>query len=621
MQAISSIRLRLLGRFAAFPARAPGQSLSISSRKGCALLAYLAMQPEPTLTREQLATLLWGDRFDTQARQSLRQCLLSLRRDLEQAAPDMLAVDGELVGLNMQAFSTDAGEFAALAEEGGDPERALVLYRGEFLAGFSLDVEPFDDWVRGERTRFAGIAARLLELQAEQSDERGDGEQALRACGRLLAIDPLRGDWQRLELKLTARYRGRDTAMARANALIALLRSELDADPEPATAALISDIKRGAIAPAPQIPTPKPVMLAPRDTGSAIVAVPVPLAPEPAAEARAGAQLEPEPTAAAPDWRSKIISTWPLAALACVVALAILVSRLWLLAPSQPVSASADRQSGQVQPTTIDVLMAKGVAAFVRGHTSQNLTEAMAAFTEAHKRDGERLDAMVGIAAVSTSLVMNLMIAEPAPYLEQAESLLQRALRKKPDDVTALYQLGRLHLARAQHEAASSVLARALERAQVDPPRPASVPLLRTLTPTLPYVHAMFGHALVRSSRAADGIAHIRYAIQQGTSTRLVGDWYLFAGEAELELGQTGAAIEWLLRAIAVLPSGDPRVHRALAATYALRGDDADAAKHAAEFRRTVPAARIASHGKEYPVRLREGLSLALALPSPIKRP
>src|SRR5262245_31529145 len=108
MQAISRVRLQLFGRFAAVPARAPSQSLSIPSRKGCALLAYLAMQPEPTATREQLARLLWGDRFDTQARQNLRQCLLSLRRDLETAAPALLVFDGEHVGLNAQAFSTDA---------------------------------------------------------------------------------------------------------------------------------------------------------------------------------------------------------------------------------------------------------------------------------------------------------------------------------------------------------------------------------------------------------------------------------------------------------------------------------------------------------------------------------
>jgi DNA-binding SARP family transcriptional activator len=260
--------LHLLGRFAAFPVRTSDQPLSIPSRKGRALLAYVAMQSEPTVTREQLATLLWGDRFDTQARQSLRQCLLSLRKQLEPVAPGLLLLNGDLVGLNAQLFSTDAHEFAALAEEAVGPERALVLYRGEFLADLSLDVEPFDDWVREERARLTAIAARLLELQAEQSDECGQGERGLRACERLLAIDPLREDWQRLALKLTARYRGRDPAMARANTLIALLHREIHADPEPATISFIADIKRGAIAPAWQMRRPKPIALTPRGADS-----------------------------------------------------------------------------------------------------------------------------------------------------------------------------------------------------------------------------------------------------------------------------------------------------------------------------------------------------------------
>src|SRR5262245_13655703 len=184
MQAIPDLRLHLLGRFAAFPTRAPDQPLSISSRKGCALLAYLAMQSSPMLKREQLATLLWGDRFDKQARQSLRQSILALRQQLEPVAPGLLVLDGELVGLDTELFSMDARDFAALAEQRGDPERALGLYRGELLAGFDLDVEPFDGWVRVERSRFAAIAARLLEMQAQEFDKRGDGEQALRACER-----------------------------------------------------------------------------------------------------------------------------------------------------------------------------------------------------------------------------------------------------------------------------------------------------------------------------------------------------------------------------------------------------------------------------------------------------
>ena len=341
MQAISGISLHLLGRFAAFPARTPDQPLTISSRKGRALLAYVAMQPEPMLTREQLATLLWGDRFDTQARHSLRQCLLSLRKQLESVAPGLLVLNGELVGLKTQLFSTDTHEFTALAEEAADLERALLLYRGEFLAGFSLNVEPFDDWVRGERARLTAIAARLLELQAQQSDECGHGEQALRACERLLAIDPLREDWQRLALKVTARYRGRDPAMARASELIALLRRELDADPEPATGAFIEDIKRGAIAPVWQMRRPKPIVLARCNAESAHVAASAPLAPNPAADALPGAEATFEP-AAATDWRSKILHTGPLAALACVVALAISILSFWLPALSQLVSTSTD---------------------------------------------------------------------------------------------------------------------------------------------------------------------------------------------------------------------------------------------------------------------------------------
>ena len=129
------------------------------------------------------------------------------------------------------------------------------------------------------------------------------------------------------------------------------------------------------------------------------------------------------------------------------------------------------------------------------------------------------------------------------------------------------------------------------------------------------------GHTLVRSGRATEGIVHIRRAIQLRPYGPAIGVWYVFAGEAELELGQTGAALEWLMRALAVLPSGDAPVHQALAATYAWRGDHANAAKHAVELRRILPEARIAGLCKQYPVRLREGLLLALELSNPNKQP
>jgi DNA-binding SARP family transcriptional activator len=77
--------LQLFGSFAIEAQGARAIPLAVTSRRGRALIAYLAMQPRYRASRQRLATLLWGDSGDAQARQSLRQCIASLRRDLRRA--------------------------------------------------------------------------------------------------------------------------------------------------------------------------------------------------------------------------------------------------------------------------------------------------------------------------------------------------------------------------------------------------------------------------------------------------------------------------------------------------------------------------------------------------------
>ncbi len=91
------IKLELLGGFAINVAGNPPTPIRISPKKGRALLAYLAMHPQRSGSREQLATLFWGDRFDRQARQSLRQCLRWLHRDLARTEPALLYSDGNKI--------------------------------------------------------------------------------------------------------------------------------------------------------------------------------------------------------------------------------------------------------------------------------------------------------------------------------------------------------------------------------------------------------------------------------------------------------------------------------------------------------------------------------------------
>ena len=57
-----------------------GSELPLPTRKDRQLLAYLAIHHGRFLLRERLANLLWSDRADAQARDSLRQSLAALRK-------------------------------------------------------------------------------------------------------------------------------------------------------------------------------------------------------------------------------------------------------------------------------------------------------------------------------------------------------------------------------------------------------------------------------------------------------------------------------------------------------------------------------------------------------------
>ena len=241
--------LLLLGRFGL--KLDSGERISVSSKKGCALLAYLAMQPDYAASRERLAALLWGDRSDELARQNLRQCLSSLRRELPPAVAKRLLVEPDRVGLSAAGLSVDAREFAALAESSDSDAlvRACDLYLGPFLSGIGVESEAFDEWVGAERARFELTAARVLTSCAQRADTAGHGARAISTLERLVAIDPLREDWQRLALHICARHQGRSAALVQADRMVALIRAELGVDVEPATKALIDDIRSGVVAP------------------------------------------------------------------------------------------------------------------------------------------------------------------------------------------------------------------------------------------------------------------------------------------------------------------------------------------------------------------------------------
>jgi DNA-binding SARP family transcriptional activator len=237
-------RLDLLGPFRL---AVDGENIAEGlGRKAQALLAYLAAVPDHRASRERLANLLWGERFDEQARQSLRQTLMALRRSLGATAPGLLLIDRAEVRLDPQAFTTDIAVFtAAMAQPDlARLQDAAALWRGEVLADLDIPSPEYEDWLRDLRETWRLRAVALHMQQARLLLQAGDGTAALLAVSRLVGLDPLNEEARRLELEAVARFRGRAAAVQTYQQFAALLQQELQVAPAAETRALVQHLGR-----------------------------------------------------------------------------------------------------------------------------------------------------------------------------------------------------------------------------------------------------------------------------------------------------------------------------------------------------------------------------------------
>ena len=198
-----ALRLDLLGEFVARDGE--NRELTIGSRKAQALLAFLALPPGKSQSREILAGLLWSDRGDTQARASLRHALAELRKTLGDAGSSSLIAGRAAVSLDAEIVSVDVAEFERLIGDGTPAalERAAELCRGDFLDGIGVHDPAFEDWLRDERQRLNEWAYETLSRLLNQQ-VAGDTERAIATARRLLALDPLREATHRALMRLYA---------------------------------------------------------------------------------------------------------------------------------------------------------------------------------------------------------------------------------------------------------------------------------------------------------------------------------------------------------------------------------------------------------------------------------
>jgi DNA-binding SARP family transcriptional activator/TolB-like protein/Tfp pilus assembly protein PilF len=214
-------------------------------RKAQALLAILTCRRDEPFSREVVADMLWTDRGEDQARQSLRQCLSTIRQRL---GSDLVQAQREFLRIPPDRLLVDARAFEALATSYAreDLVRSADLYRGELLAGFPAVSSRFDEWLGVERGRLAALATTALRRLAEVHAAAGDFDAGIAAGRHLVALDDLNEDAQRLVIRLLARAGRRAEAPRQYESCAETLKRELRLAPEPQTVELMRSIRNGA---------------------------------------------------------------------------------------------------------------------------------------------------------------------------------------------------------------------------------------------------------------------------------------------------------------------------------------------------------------------------------------
>jgi DNA-binding SARP family transcriptional activator len=219
-----------------------------------ALLARLGLAGTNGVARDVLLRGLWPDSDRALANQALASLVHSLRSLLGEALGDTtpviqsgghyrlntlsgIGVDvtrfGERVN-RAEAFDR-AGEFdAAVAEY----QRAIGLYAGDLTPAAGASPR-----TALERERLRATCCRVLIRLADISFLRGNFAASLQHAMQLLERDACREDAHRMVMRCHVRLGARSQALRQYHTARAILRTELDADPEPATLALFEAIR------------------------------------------------------------------------------------------------------------------------------------------------------------------------------------------------------------------------------------------------------------------------------------------------------------------------------------------------------------------------------------------
>lgn len=174
---MGKLNLQLLGEFGL--QTQAGDGIKITSRKARVLLGYLASRPGYSVSRIDLARILWERHDDQQALTNLRQTLSVLNQLLKHEHPGWLIKQSGFLALNAESFEIDIELIQrdlATAEQ-NHLETLAAMFSGAFLEGMAFHEENLSAWLDQQRQAIEclniELRKHLLEMQINAESYTG----------------------------------------------------------------------------------------------------------------------------------------------------------------------------------------------------------------------------------------------------------------------------------------------------------------------------------------------------------------------------------------------------------------------------------------------------------------
>lgn len=207
--------------------------------------AYLVLERERPVPRDELADVLWGEDLPATWTAALRGALSRVRSNLADAGlvdPDVLRSSGGCYQIQLPADAVVDVEQVEQALQSAqqvlavDPRQArqaaaeaAALAARQFLPGAG------GEWVERRQAALAAVHVRALEVLAEAASADGDCGAAVAAAEAAIALSPLRESAHALLMAAHARAGNRAAALRAYETLRRVLADELGVSPSPET--------------------------------------------------------------------------------------------------------------------------------------------------------------------------------------------------------------------------------------------------------------------------------------------------------------------------------------------------------------------------------------------------